>query len=92
MSEKELALIESNVSRLPGGRWYSYLGKESACVHTESGGRGDVVAVCYAAVPTVTRAQQAATAAFIANARENVPALVAEVRRLRSILAAREAG
>lgn len=90
MSDADLRKLERLTARASGTRWQAKHGE--LLIAMPGGGR--MTAQCYSFVPMPGMEAQFRNPddlAFIVAARTAVPALIAEVRRLRTLLTAQEA-
>lgn len=75
ISAERLAQIEAEANAATGGRWSiasdNMLGSQSYVIEASTG-------------PDICRPYRRPDATFIANARQNIPDLIAEVRRLQA--------
>lgn len=94
MTDEELVAIEARAEAAVGGTWMSFRDEMTASYGQHRYGviarEGEPGARVAFHVDGFHGADMAGTAAFIAHARADVPALVAEVRRLQGLLLAAE--
>ncbi len=90
MTDDELAVIDARASAASSGPWRSFIegrdhlgGDDFIRVGCEDDGGADMYVTLYPEGTTTALPASAADLDFIAGARQDVPALIAEVRRLR---------